>query len=333
MADDPRAAIREILDDDGDPLAALRILRYAIEWSAATVSSALTDRSTRPGDDIATLELVIAVDDALEAAEDLAVVTPQLAQHALAGVAVAEHLERQTAALARASQATTVARHDREALAAVEAELKAEAAEHERLTGAITEWDRLRELSAALPAIREQHDRLQHRREAILDETAAAEHELMETAETVVLLRAETVARLSDRTRAALHELEVAESGWAALARQHAQASEKTEQLRHAHEARTAELLAHADIDRDLIGRLIQAADSPVFDKEHQLALTRIRDNLVGEVHHQLDRAELLLNQVDRGLAAALRRYEEIGAAERHELDGTGGRRRRDEGD
>ncbi|QIS10504.1 hypothetical protein [Nocardia arthritidis] len=304
MTDDPCAAIRAIVGNGTDPLAALRVLRHAIIWSAATVAAALSGSGDEPGTDDAALELVIAVDDAVAEADLLVDVVPRLADHALAGVRVTEYLRRQIDALVSLSDQVAAAGHEYEAVRDVEAELIASGAEHDRLTARLAELTRLRELADSLPELRDMHDELTRRESAMLAETDAAEAALLATAERVGALSAERLSRLGTSTAEALTRLRDTESRWAAVAAQFADAERKVTKLRDEYLVLSAALRAHAEVDADLTARLDGAERGSVTD--------RVRTVLAD--------VQSLLDQVDTALGDTLARYDRINAEAHREL-------------
>ncbi|WP_424184708.1 hypothetical protein ACOBQX_22810 [Actinokineospora sp. G85] len=94
--DDPRAALRAAMaagPTADDAVAALAVLRQAVTWAAAAMTA-------RPDGGI---ELVMALDDALEPVPDLARGAAGVVAAGVAGTAVTEHLRQRLAALADTS--------------------------------------------------------------------------------------------------------------------------------------------------------------------------------------------------------------------------------------
>lgn len=303
MVTDPRAAIRTILDDS-EPLAALRILQHAFDWAAMTVVDALARTSGEPGTDLATLELVIALDEALEPVSQLTDRVPALTEQALAGGPVREHLQTRLGALTDLGEQIVVIRHEYEALEAVEAELLAAATEHERLSAQLADVERLRKLADALPELRSQHDSLTRRHGTMLTDAADAEQALLDTAGEVLLLSVERQTLLSERLRIALSELQTAESEWATTLGEYTRAQTKVGTLRNEHHSRAIALDAHAGIDRDLLQRLSHTLDHDV--------LHYLRD--------ELDALVTRLEHIEDALGTALRQYDALTRSENQTL-------------
>ncbi|MGW6698223.1 hypothetical protein [Nocardia sp. NPDC055049] len=284
--------------------ATLQALGKAIAGSAATMAAVVTASASVSGSDPSTLDLLIAVDDALSRVDELVEQIPVLVDAVLAGPAVARTLDRKTAALTEAAERVAGARRTYDTLRSTEDELVALGAEHERITRRLAELDRLRALSAELPALREQQQKLLGRNEALIADTERAEQAVLDAAENVVVLSAQCQALLTERASAAIDELRVLEARWADLNREYLEAERKVDVLRGEHRVRTAALAAHCDVDRDLLARLSRVADAGVLAG-------------VGET---LADAQSLLESADQGLGRALIRYDEIRAGTRAEL-------------
>ncbi|MBB5152861.1 hypothetical protein [Saccharopolyspora phatthalungensis] len=296
MTDDPRAALLAAANSGDDAQSALRALRHALAWSACAVGSAQRIEVTDP----AAIELVIALDDAFAEVDGLLEQVPGLAEAAVAGVEVTEYLNRQAGTLTNLADLITVARREHEALASVEAELRESGEEHTRILGEIDELRRLERLRDALPALREQHESLNRRLEAMVSPVAEAERALYETADKVVLLSAERLADLDERIQQVLAKLQRSEADWAEQDRLRADAETKLrqknaeyEKLRTEREGVLAALRQHAEIDGDLLDRIAAARDGTALD--------RVR-SVVTDIKASLD-------QVDAALRDALDRY------------------------
>ncbi|MFE1596839.1 hypothetical protein [Nocardia sp. NPDC058705] len=287
--------------------AALRALGEAIAGSVATVAAAAVP--SMPGSDPSTLELLIALDDALSRVDELVAQVPVVVDAALAGPAVARTLDRKSAALAVAAEQVACARRTYDNLRATEEELVALGAEHEQITRRLAELDRLRALSAELPALREQQRELLGRNAALIAATEQAEQAMFEAAESVVVLSTQCQELLAEKTCAAVDELRVLEARWSDLNRDYLEAEKKVDVLRDEHRVRTAALAAHCEVDQDLLARLSRVALSGSADS-----------GVLSGVGETLADAQSLLESVDQGLGRALVRYDEIRTSARAEL-------------
>lgn len=294
MTDDPRAALAAALDSGDDAHAALQVLRHAIAWAGRAIATPV-----RNGDGPLAIELVIALDDALEQVDDLLAQVPALAEQGVAGAPVTEYLERQAQALAEISDQIAVARREHEALFAMEAELRASKEEHGRIQQRIDELQRLDRLEKSLPELREQHQRLARQLEAMITPVAAAEQALVDLAEQIVTLSTERRQDLAKRTNELLAEVSESEQRWAESMRQHADAEERLatlgkdyEELREELERRLAALRIHARIDEELQERLGAAGES------------------VDQVRGILAETDGTLERVEQALGEALERYD-----------------------
>ncbi|GGS54771.1 hypothetical protein [Actinokineospora fastidiosa] len=297
MTDEPRAVLLAAATEGDDALAALTVLRHAMAWASTAIGTAV---SPPPGDTEA-LELVIALDDALTEADALVDGVPALVDAAVAGVAVADHLDTQARRLAELADRVAVARRERDALSAVSAELTACGAEHERIEAELANLRRLRRLADALPDIRAERDRLAARVRELTSETADAEKALADTAETAVRLSEQQLADLDTRARELLEKLRGTETAWAELrermadddARLRAKDAEYAK-LRAERADQVAALRAHAAIDADLAERLSSATEGSLPDR----------------VRTMLSDAQMMIDEVDAALGDTLARYD-----------------------
>ncbi|MEV0768692.1 hypothetical protein [Nocardia salmonicida] len=292
-----RTAIGKTLADSTILFPGVRALEQAIDWSAAIVADALAHRAHhRDSADQAALDLLIALDDALDRIGDLTDRLPDLASAAMSGAEVAEVLARRADVLRARTAELATARADFARLAEAEAELMAAGTEYERIKGRIAELNRLRALAAELPALREQQQALLGKEADLVVATDELERDMTSTSERVLTLALDQQARLSSHLTELLTQIQTIEIGNAETAGQCEQARAQAQTLRDDHAEQVAELAIHAGISMQLLDQLGGVADSS--------ALARV-EALVTE-------ASDLLRRVDSGLGTALRRYDEL---------------------
>lgn len=148
MTSDPRAALAAALTEGG-PTASLLALRYAAEWAARTVLDEVR------ADDVAALECVIALDDALPSVGELMGQVPELVMLASAGSSVGNKLIASAAKLKRQRDALTAERAALESVRDLSARLAEVEAERERLRGEIERAERTARIERELPALRQ----------------------------------------------------------------------------------------------------------------------------------------------------------------------------------
>lgn len=299
MTDDPRAALLAAASDGAGAHSALRALRHALQWSA----QAIGDVAPADSGDPTAIELVMALDDALSEVAGLVARAPALTEAAMAGPSVREYLDQRGDALTELARRIAVARQEHDELAAIEAQLRDGAEEHQRLVERIDELRRLRRLHDELPALREQQAALATAAEAMTGPVGETMQALRDTSEHLVTLDAERQADLDARTRELLATLARAQQQFAELTRQHtateAQLHDKHdeyEKLRDEHANWLPALNQLVEIDADLRDRLAAARDETTLDR----------------VHGMLTRAQTVLDDVDAALGVALRRYDEV---------------------
>ncbi|GLY50787.1 hypothetical protein [Lentzea sp. NBRC 102530] len=299
MNDDPRAALLAAAEGDDGPHTALLVLRHALAWSARAVANAQPREHTDP----AAIELVIVLDDALSQVDALVENVVAVADAGVAGAPVTEYLARQASALTELAHRVASVRREHEALFAVEEELRACGEEHERIGAQVEELNRLQRLSEALPEMREQHEVLRRRLQAMTSESAEAEQALVATAGQVVVLRDELIADLDRRTREQLDELRGVEKKWADLhgdyAKRATALAEKHKEFEKLREQRDTQLRAFEEqrkCDEDLRARLSTVSEGGALD--------RVRA-LLADVQTNLD-------QVETALGDALVRYDQF---------------------
>ncbi|MGV9680898.1 hypothetical protein ACWDSJ_36985 [Nocardia sp. NPDC003482] len=306
---DPRVMIQDIVTDDADRCAGLRVLQYAIEWSAATVAAALADAEA----DSAAVEVVIALDDALGGVDQLVGNVTALADTALIGEPVRVYLEEKVTALTVLSEQLTLARLELQSAEEAADELAASSVEYERLSSRLGELSRLRELSEALPEVREQYDRLIQHHDAMIDETAEAEQALRDTAEQLVTLSTQRRATLDERTRAALEQIQRGESDRIAAAQRCADAATELAQLRDLHASRIAALQAYASANNEVLQRLIRIDD----DADGNESIGQRDGSVLETARRILGQVQSSLERVDGELGRALKDYDEATQAHR----------------
>ncbi|MFD6397566.1 hypothetical protein [Nocardia sp. NPDC060249] len=300
-----RTILGDTLADNTIPFPGVRALGQAIDWSAVTIADALAHRTHHcDSADQSTLDLLIALDDALDRVGDLTDRLPALASAAMSGAEVAEVLARRTDELRARTAELATARSDFARVAETEAELMAAGAEYERITDRIAELNRLRALAAELPALREQQQALLGKEADLIVATDELERDLASTSTRVLTLAQDQQARLSSHLAELLAQIQAVEIGNAAAANQCAQARAEAQTLRDDHAKRVAELSIHAEISKQLLDQLSGVTDTS--------ALRRV-EALVTE-------AGDLLRRVDSGLGAALRRYDEFRARDHQVL-------------
>jgi chromosome segregation ATPase len=297
--DDPRAALLTAAEGEDGPHTALLVLRHALAWSARAVASAQPREHTDP----AVIELVIALDDALAEVDALVEHVVSVADAGVAGVPVTEYLARQASALTELAARVASVRREHEALFAVEEELRACGEEHDRIAAQVEELNRLGRLSEALPEMREQHEVLQRRLQAMTSESAEAEQALVATAHQVVVLRQELVADLDGRTGEQLERLRRIEAEWAKLHQEYtarttalADKNAEYEKLRAERDGLLRAVAAQQECDRDLLTRLSAVSEGGALD--------RVRA-LLSDVQTKLD-------HVESALGDALVRYDQF---------------------
>lgn len=305
-----RTDLRDTLGDNTIPFPAVRALGQAIDWSAAIIADALAHRTPhRDSADQSTLDLLIALDDALDRVSDLTDRLPALASAAMSGGEVAEILARRTDALRARTAELATARADFARVADTEAELMAAGAEYEQIEVRIAELNRLRALAAELPALREQQRALVGREADLIVATDELERDMASTSTRVLTLAQDQQTRLSAHLTALLAQIEAVEIGNAATANHCAQARAQAQTLRDDHAERVAELSVHADISKQLLDQLSGVADTSALERVEAL-VTEAAD---------------LLRRVDSGLGTALRRYDELRTRD-HQVLTWGGR-------
>lgn len=312
MSDDPRGALLDLLSEpdigEGASQIALRVLRHALEWSTSALGEHVGTATGPTRTD--TLDLVMALDDALSQVDGLLALVPALAEAGVVGGPVTRYLRRQSAALTEFAGHVAAARREHEELAEVETRLLADEAEHERLVTRLVELRRMRDLAEGLPELRAQEQELAGRLERMLTPVAEAEQALLDTANQVVTLSAERLALLGDRTRTVLETLRRGEAEWADETRTHENAERELgaqraefDKLRAARDIRLAQLSAHSAINRDLVERL-----GPTNATALETA-----GGMLAEV-------EAVLDRLDGALADAVTRHDELLAKEREVL-------------
>ncbi|KAF0845289.1 hypothetical protein [Nocardia caishijiensis] len=295
-----RAALHGVLVDNAR-YAAIYALRHSIDWSAATIDDVLAGRPAEAraeGADQSTLELLIALDDALAKVRDLGDRVPVLTRAALSGAEVAQVLSGRIDVLGAVSEQLARARDEFDELAETEAELTRAGAEYQRISDRIAELDRLRELAAELPALREQQRALLGREAELIVATDEIERDLVAASTRVITLTEAEQERLSARLGQLLGQVRNAETTGAATVERCQRAREEIDALRAEHTGRVAELSAHAEVSKQLLEQLDGVADETALDRVGAL-LTEAGD---------------LLRRVDDGLGTALRRYDEVRA-------------------
>ncbi|MGI5506208.1 hypothetical protein [Lentzea sp. CA-135723] len=282
MNDDPRAALLAAAEGDDGPRTALLVLRHALAWSARAVASAQPREHTDP----AAIELVIVLDDALSQVDSLVEHVVAVAEAGVAGVPVTRYLAQQASALTELAERVASVRREHEALFAVEEELRACGEEHERIGAQVEELNRLQRLSEALPRMREQHEVLRRRLQAMTSESAEAEQALVATAGQVVVLRDELLADLDRGTRAQLEELRDKEQKWAELhgefEHRAAELAKKTEEyvkLKDQRDVQVRALALQQECDDGLRAKLGVVGEGTALDHVRAL-LTDVRTTL-----------------------------------------------------
>lgn len=312
MSQDPRAALRDLLStsDTGTDEAqtALRVLRHVLEWSTSALGGHLRTAAGRTRTD--TLELVMALDDALSQVDGLLSLVPALAAAGVAGGPVTRYLAEQSSALTEFAKRVATARREHEELAEIETRLRADEAEHERLTARLADLRRMRDLSGGLDALHAQEQDLTNRLALMLTPVADAEQALLDTANQVVTLSAQRLALLGEQTRAVLETLRRSEAEWADETRAHAQAErelhdrrEEFDKLRVARDVRLSQLSMHTAINRKVVERLA-VTDATALEAA---------GGMLAEIEAGLDR-------LDGALAEAVTRHDELLAEEREVL-------------
>jgi soluble cytochrome b562 len=321
MSKDPKAELTDALTMGG-PAVALHVLRHAINWSAETLSGL----SQNPIDalDTAAMECVIALDDALAEVEALAAPLAALIEVAVTGAPVADYLTQQMTALTSLADRAAVARREREALSHVEERLRADAADHDRLTTSLDELRRHERLADALPELRAQEEQLAARMAEMRGPIRDAEQALAETARQVVTLSTERLADISEQTSALLTEIDQKEREWAGEVQEHgklkaelAKNISRYETLKAERTEQVVALQEYCRVDGELMNSL-PGSDGDVPDGQ--------------TLRRALDSVATTLRDVDDGLRAALARHDELLRQNRRligwngQAAGTGGR-------
>lgn len=298
MTEDPRSELAEVLAQDG-PAVALRALRCALRWSARALAD--VTGATAADRDVAALEVVIALDDALDEVSAIADRLTPLTELAVTGTPVAEHLERQVEALIELADRAAVARREHQALARTERELRAGAAEHQRISDELDQLRRYQRLADAVPELQAQQQVLAARLAALRSPAPEAERALLDTAEQVLTLSDERLADLNRNTAAVLGELAEVQRGWARESANFVAQKERLDEtvkryrrLRDLQTERVAALLEYRRIDGELVAA-IPGADGEFVDAR--------------TLSEALERVEETLRQVDDGLRAALEQH------------------------
>ena len=312
MSDDPRTALRDLLSEPDTGMdeaqTALRVLQHVLEWSTSALGRHLRTAADRTRTD--TLELVIALDDALSQVDGLLELVPALAEAGVAGGPVTRYLAQQSSALTEFAERVATARREHEELAEIETRLRADEAEHERLSARLADLHRMRELSDGLHELRAQEQELANRLARMLTPVADAEQALLDTANQVVTLSAERLALLGEHTRTVLETLRRSEAEWADETRAHAKAERELcdqraefDKLRVARDVRLAQISAHTAINRTVVERLAVTGATAL----------EAAGGMLAEIQAGLDR-------LDGALAEAMTRHDELLAQEREVL-------------
>jgi predicted nucleic acid-binding Zn-ribbon protein len=278
LSDEARREIAAALAGD-DGLAALRVLRAALDWSA-TVTARFRDRSEDP----TAVEAVMLLDDALSTVGALTREVPGLLAAAELGPSVDRYLHDRMVELAelREQVARATAAHDE--LVRSEQELRARLAEHAKLQQKVASLRRLERLVRALEELRAQRGLLDERLAVLTQRTEGVEEAIGRGSRQLLRLTEEQRRLLAPRVREALEQ---ATSAQAALADEEdrlerdraalASATERFEQLRSTRDERVAGLAVYAKADRDLVQALAgltgEAADADRPGLERALAI------------------------------------------------------------
>ena len=297
MTEDPKREVG-LTPAGGDPRSALLALQSVIASAARSVGELAAG-----DDDVAALEAVILLDDALGEVGTLTQQVPRLLSVAQAGPAVELLFRERTAELSALGERLDAARAERDALDRSGDDLRARLAEHADLRQQVAELRRLERLVEALDELGEQR--------AVIDERIAALRQVGEVERALSGGGAELL-RLTESRLAALEPenrrvLEHAAAAHRTLADEEARveaerasaaaAADRYEELRLQREERVVSLEVYAKADRDLVDALAAVPElgGPVAEA-NGLATTRAL----------LDDVERRLQQVDEVLARVL---------------------------
>lgn len=302
MSDDPAAEISAALTEPA-LITPLVTLGHAADWARKILAEA-------GDDDVAALEYVIALDDALPRIARLMNLVPALVKAASPGAVVSERLVSAKAELDRQRAALAAERASIEAARDLERQAREVAAERDDLRERVQRLERAQAIERELPGLRARKNEL----EAAVSLAAAAEgdqavrglneaaHRLRELSDAQrSLIAAENddlVSAVTAAVEAAGRELGRRDELTAELADRERQAGElRAEQERH-----LPGLRARRQADEELLAGLAEAGLP-----ERASAIERVRAELA-EIERLIENAEALLKPLLRQHARA---YEE----------------------
>lgn len=153
MTDDAKAAIDAALSLPG-AAAPLRVLGCAADWASQMIRA-------EDGDDVAALECVIELDDALPAVVGLMRLVPELVRQASPGGVVSDRLAAVASELVRQQEELAAERGRLESVRDLERQVREAEAERDGLRASIEQLERGQLIGRELPGLRARRDELQ----------------------------------------------------------------------------------------------------------------------------------------------------------------------------
>ncbi|MFF4353630.1 hypothetical protein [Streptomyces sp. NPDC001530] len=284
--------------DEGGAQAALRVLGWALRWSAEAI------RQVDGGaGGTSALETIFAFDDALARSAELGATLPHLVAAARPGGTLPEHLARRTSELAAEAERVSACREELEKLTAGEEQLRARLTEHEQLRQRVDELRRLERLVVALDSLRDQQEAIDERLRSLRGRDVGIDETLRISGDTLVQLSKDQLELLAPQTREALAGADEAQRTLAAEQRklnegaaQLAKAGDLLEQIRAERGAQLAGLRRYAQATRDVARALAEFGGASGSGTELSLM----------DVAAAADRIENRLRDVDNVLRSAL---------------------------